>query len=181
MGGWDGSAEWPWLETYPWLPMALEQTHILNHGLPSPAGSDIHLPLQPHLEPSSLLPTFLFPAPWSLSWSFLLLGALFPWCLMGPVPAHSSRLSFHVCFLRAAFSGQVTPSSLGPLTYTLSQPSSLSFMASKWLSYFTLLLIDSLSVWLHHLTVSSMRVGAMSLFTHYSFPVSDGGPDTIFP
>lgn len=146
------------------------ETHVLNHGFPSPVGSDLCLPLQPHLEPWSLLPISLFPTPSpSLSWSFPLLEALLPWCLMWPVPAHSSGLNFHVYFLRAAFSGHPVFSRSPDLCADSVFICFLHGLLSMPLSYFTLLLIDSLSVGLHHLAVNSMRVGAMSLFTHQPF------------
>ena len=94
--------EWPPIIDAPCLPRdrlcGLPWPSRSGPGQGSPeALLSVHLPL-----PCPLL-RLSWPA--SSSRSFPLLGALSSVCLMWPVTAHSSCLSLHVNFLRAAFSG----------------------------------------------------------------------------
>lgn len=111
----------------------------------------------------------LFPncPPPSLSWSFPLLEAHFPWCLMWPGSAHSSGLSFHVSFLKVVFSGHPI---FSRFPYLCADSVCICFLHSLLLvrlGHFTLLLMDSLSVWLRHLI--ELREGGRHV-SFYSSP-----------
>lgn len=105
--------------------------HILNYGLLSPSGSDLCLPHQPHLEPSSVLPTFLFSSP--LIFVLVISSAGSPPRLTSPAASDRSFFRSQLsCLLpQGGLLRSGHSASLGPLTYTLTQPLSVSFMASS--------------------------------------------------